>query len=359
MIAIVRLIIRIYAVLLHLYPQSFRAEFEQEMQAVFAKAVTEAAGRGGLSLVGLCLREMRDWPGTILREHLQRRNEHVSSHTNEPVTWKPASRLALLVGLALFLIPVTYGMESLMPFAIIATTIVTLMAFVLLVSIVGLFKGLPRWSLPSVGALLSVFVLYGILDALGPQMLILHNRIVTVGDEFSRFVWLGIKSGISWFTLLLTVILVVLVLAAWRRTRPFYLRIRRDWTLVSLILYGACLPTLFINFDEYRYKDLYMAIALLSLAAGAWGCLRFASSRKRLLTLLAGASLAMSSMAVGKWIILPYQNWATWFSWHPLEVERWIGPMSTLVELGWMLVVISIPALLSLLPRPAQPVSSG
>jgi len=101
-----------------------------------------------------------------------------------------------------------------------------------------------------------------------------------------------------------------------------------------------------------------MTVSLLSLAAGAWGYLRSASSRKRLLALLAGVILAMSSMTVGKWIIVPRQDWPVWFGWHPVETERWFESLRTLVEAGWMLVVISIPALLNLLPRPAQPVSS-
>ncbi len=37
------LIARVYAALLQLYPQSFRAEFGEEMRAVFADALQEAA----------------------------------------------------------------------------------------------------------------------------------------------------------------------------------------------------------------------------------------------------------------------------------------------------------------------------
>ena len=59
----VRLLSHLYAALLRLYPRSFRAEFGAEMRAVFAEAVVGAAGRGWASLVGLLLRELRDWPG--------------------------------------------------------------------------------------------------------------------------------------------------------------------------------------------------------------------------------------------------------------------------------------------------------
>ncbi len=64
-----RWIVRLYAGLLRLYPGAFRAEFGEEMLAVFADAVREAAACGGMSLAGVCLRELSDWPVNVLLEH--------------------------------------------------------------------------------------------------------------------------------------------------------------------------------------------------------------------------------------------------------------------------------------------------
>ena len=69
MSGLVRLVVRLYALLVRLYPPGFRANFSEELQAVFAKAAAEAAGRGVLSLVKVCLWELRDWPVTLVREH--------------------------------------------------------------------------------------------------------------------------------------------------------------------------------------------------------------------------------------------------------------------------------------------------
>ena len=44
------MIIRLYAALLRLYPRHFRAEFAEEMQAVFAEAIAGAARRDTASL---------------------------------------------------------------------------------------------------------------------------------------------------------------------------------------------------------------------------------------------------------------------------------------------------------------------
>jgi len=62
-------IVRLYAGLLRLYPDEFRAEFEEEMLTVFGDAVRDAAACSGQSLVGFCLRELSEWPGSVLTEH--------------------------------------------------------------------------------------------------------------------------------------------------------------------------------------------------------------------------------------------------------------------------------------------------
>ena len=55
--------------MMHLYPRIFRTEFKEEMTAVFAQAVVEAAKRGWLSVTAVFLRELRDLPPNIAREH--------------------------------------------------------------------------------------------------------------------------------------------------------------------------------------------------------------------------------------------------------------------------------------------------
>jgi len=65
-----RLIRRTFSALMRLYPQSFRAEFGEEMQAVFAAAIAKAAENGPVSLVTLCWRELSHLPVNLLREHL-------------------------------------------------------------------------------------------------------------------------------------------------------------------------------------------------------------------------------------------------------------------------------------------------
>ncbi|MBN1579711.1 MAG: sugar transferase [Anaerolineae bacterium] len=62
-------IVHLYAMMLRLYPCSFRTNFEEEMRIVFAETVAEAAVYGRMVLLAVCLQELRDWPGSLLREH--------------------------------------------------------------------------------------------------------------------------------------------------------------------------------------------------------------------------------------------------------------------------------------------------
>lgn len=59
----------IYRLLLRLYPRRFRAEFGEEMTAVFSEAIAEAAQTTRLNLLLFCWRELRDYPFSLLRQH--------------------------------------------------------------------------------------------------------------------------------------------------------------------------------------------------------------------------------------------------------------------------------------------------
>ncbi|MEK7787440.1 MAG: hypothetical protein AAB658_18720, partial [Chloroflexota bacterium] len=85
-----RVIILLYAWVLKLYPPSFRAEFADEIQAVFAKVASEAARRDVMSLARACLRELRDLPASLVREHWYalRMKGVAMNETSQPGSWK-------------------------------------------------------------------------------------------------------------------------------------------------------------------------------------------------------------------------------------------------------------------------------
>lgn len=58
-----------YGWLLRLYPPHHRAHFADEMGAVFAQALADAASQGWAAVFVLCSREVRDLPATLLTEY--------------------------------------------------------------------------------------------------------------------------------------------------------------------------------------------------------------------------------------------------------------------------------------------------
>lgn len=90
---IFRIIKLIYAALLRLYPYRFQTEFRDEMQAVFAATISDAARAGVMSAIVACLRELRDLPMNLLREHWLNYEEafmsnfHFSSDPRRSALW--------------------------------------------------------------------------------------------------------------------------------------------------------------------------------------------------------------------------------------------------------------------------------
>ncbi len=66
---IVFALIYIYHYLLRLYPADFLDQFGNEMEAVFAESISEAARVNQRTLFVFILRELRDYPSSLLRQH--------------------------------------------------------------------------------------------------------------------------------------------------------------------------------------------------------------------------------------------------------------------------------------------------
>ena len=66
-----RLALRLYRILLAFYPRAYRAEFAEEMEAVFAQELAEHH----VAPISLFWRELRDWPKLIWRAHCEARTK--------------------------------------------------------------------------------------------------------------------------------------------------------------------------------------------------------------------------------------------------------------------------------------------
>lgn len=338
-----RLILWMYALLLHLYPQPFRDEFGEEMQRVFSETLADAVPRGRAALLWVCWRELRDLPGDVLQEHWHRRKRMTEITPGVPWLDLLVPALPFLLYLAL---PIGKGLGP----SWIGAVVLLMPVVLISVLIAGLRSGMPRWSLPALGLSLASLnsILFSLVD---PNF----NPLASAPAFLRRF----LGAGFPYFGLIVLV-LMVLVATAWVKPwRPFFHRLRQDWTLLPLALYGIMPLVMFMSFDEYRGDTPYQIGMGAVWLAFLWLHLRSAQPRRRLLMLAIGITLAMGVEAVGKWMLVPSQDWPQWFAWHPVPEATLIEVTSTLYHWFWVMVVVFLPALLGILSpsRPYEPAS--
>jgi len=348
----IQILTRLYALFLNLYPQAYQVEYGEELRAVFNLAVNEAAQQGGFSLMWMSLRELRDLPGAIILAHWrERRKRRMATERGSLLTIEPGSWRETVAALAPFLLlgalPPIFSLMRLSE--IIPGWLGRVLAFglaglLLSLFIAGMIKGMPRWVLPYVGiilSILSVFVFFELVSGL-------HSVLVDRRDPW--FLRQVVYQGLLWIGMFVITLVIVLMARIAPPSRPFYWRIRRDWTLLSFALYGASLLALVLTFDDYPYDEPYIIAGMLILATGGWFYLRSPRLWQRALALFAGMTLAMAVAATGKAIIYSSSGWPHFtylFTW---QTEA----MSTVIMWGWLVMMVFAPILLNLLPRPAE-----
>ncbi|NJC98120.1 MAG: hypothetical protein FIB03_17590 [Anaerolineae bacterium] len=208
-------------------------------------------------------------------------------------------------------------------------------------SVLGLFllgsaKGLPRWFLPYLGLPLpiaSLLIFNVLLDPKWP------------GFNVPWLVSVILMEGFLWGWMALIVVVLLLISAWMPKFRPFYRRLRDDWTLLSFLLYGAAPLTLFITFDEYKNVEPFFFVSLLMLALGGWSYLRNSEPWKQFMSLYIGLALSMLTAAAGKAVLFEE-------SWPQFVSLGWENEMIyTLVTWAWLAFIMFLPYMLNLLPR--------
>jgi hypothetical protein len=369
-----QILVWIYARLLSLYPPQYRAEYGEELQIVFRLVVNEAAQRGRFSVIRLGWREMRDMPGAVIREHRrERRKRKMETKTSILPTFEPGSWREWVAAMALFLLLALTSLLSYLDLTLPPWLGSGLLLVPLLMFALGLLKGLPRWFLPYtgvIGLLLSwVFARRGTIMGINTRGGVVGSLLRRTDRLFFGLLrpsasdpWIVravYGEGELWFVLLGIAALTVLIAAACRPLRPFYSRIRDDWTLLSFGLYGATVAAVNMAFEDYPHphKQLYIFVASLILAAGAWVYLRSAHLWQRSLALFAGMTLSMAVAATGRAIL--YANPLLWPRAAPRSFTWQSEALCTVFLWGWLVAVVMAPALLRLLPQPDKPLQAG
>jgi len=201
-------------------------------------------------------------------------------------------------------------------------------------------SGWKLWVIPTVGSLVGIagiLIFQSWINFLPPlpySSSVLGKVLRVLID---RFMFFG-------HMLLLSALLVLA--AAWLPPlRPFYTGLRRDWSLLSFLLYGSMLPILIIVFDEYQGSAPYKITGLLILAVGAWVYLRRSQPGTRLYALLVAVALTMGLVGLGKYLLYPHQPWSAHTTF-----TRWWEALVPLIEGAALLVIIAVPSVLKVFP---------
>ena len=345
--------------LLRLYPPGFRSIFEDEMQIVFSQTISEASDKGALALGKVFLRELRDLPAAAFQERLLERQSggnQPSKSAAQPA--EPLTHMEMLLALAVFLVPAGFILYNSAPSPLVNKIVPPILFTLLLAgSVVGMIKRFPRWSLPYFGLVLSAIVFLFLFQGEAQRIsaLLASRFAFQPNDELSRLLLVIFWDGMVWLSLLALVAFSVLLLSRVPKFVPLVQRTLEDWTRLSYLFYGSSMLALVLTFDAYNYDADIALAALLCLAAGAWVYLRSNRPGRRFLALLAGLSLAMLVAFTGKSMLGPQFDWTAWLRISSHVDGRWLDPGQGLVGWAWMVVMIALPGLLRLLPRPRSP----
>ena len=348
-----RILRLIYRWLIRCYPAQFRAAFGEEMLVVFDESLNHGTADRLFVQAAFLGRELRDLPASVLQAYWYEKkgSKIMSSQIQE----NPVSRWALIGVTAFFIFAGTFEMIQ-MPGSITDNPVLRAILPFIFLSIVfgplvvGIFNRLPRWSMVFGGLFLGIVGIYGVFMFIDrkfePQIFGWMNRILSPHTLQSRLLWQWINQGRLWFAILITFFASAGLIALIPRFRSFTKRLWLDWTLASFMFFGASLMLFFIDFDEFQHDDWYRLGCMLAMAAGAWGYLKARDPLNRTAALLAGITVCMAIMGVGKYFLVPQQDWPVWFARHPVESERWFESLRTFGTWFWMALFIGLPGLL-------------
>lgn len=255
------LAIRVYGLLLRLYPPEFRSELGSEMQSVFTQLVGEAAS--GVDFWRLCWQELRDLPRGIIEAHrLRNRQGGIAMKPFDSRRWfgdpqtpsdemkpRPWREVWLSCGFFLiFLLIFTYTWGNILPidpaYQILTGNII---AGVLLAILVGLmvYGGIRRfqdWSLPYLGffgGLVAMFLLLAV-----------RNNQPTL--------WMAI--------VFFLMPVVVVILGKWiKPLRPIWLNLWEDPTRLGILYLGLMSLAFIFVVDDLEHENLYKSLLVLWL----------------------------------------------------------------------------------------------
>lgn len=351
---------RVYLRCLALFPAAYREEYGEELAYAIRASVEEARARGRRALIGLAWRELRDLPPALVAAHVSQwegRAMRLQAGAHLPGGPMRSSLLVPLfvpftIPLVMTLFPILLGGHALWLHRVL---VVALSLAALAIGVLGLARGFPAWTLPSVGVLLCVIwfplkwvAQAAILIVLGLVRLSGAAWTGGLSTDLVRSFWpealwgkVAQQAGLDVAFLAIAVLMaggLLLLSPSLRR------RVGRDWSSLSFLLYGMSIPYAALH-DSFRGLEPYEIAGGCLLAGGAALFVLVPRRWQRLLALTAALLLAQSLLSLGTYLVFPAQTFAT-----PDASFRLWETLRPALELPVLLSLVCLPALLALWP---------
>lgn len=338
-------LVRLYRAALGCFPQAYRREYADELLYAIRMAVLAAQAQRRLALLRLAWRELRDLPPSILRAHLDERKVQMKLQFGSHLPGGPIRLWQLLLFFLPFLLPLLAPIPALVAIPNVAQTT----GWYLFLSLEMLLLGFlavawkswrvgrfPVWALPGLGtvlffagAFLQLFVQGAVWSFVG---LPLYGGWP---EGLPQKIWMML---LVQFVFLL--VMVGAIVSLLRKVPDFRKWVRRDWTLLSFLLYGvAVLPVL--GNDEYHGLERYQVASLLILAVGAGLYLVAPKRWQRVLLLVVAVSLSPAVMSLGLYRVFPAQSWvlsgevsSQARTWEALQPLLYLSPLPIMLLLA-------------------------
>jgi hypothetical protein len=332
----INLIQALYAISVRFYPREYRLEFEHELLSVFGALAQDAASRGPVALVVFCLRELRDYPISLLQTHLEK-NRMSAFFRSAPVNFTLRGVLAFVAlfvayqvvagpvnvqmqnfGLSFFGMYVggddlrTYANTAYNFFVVLLAWFVSAVIGATLFATIFAERARLRWFiLVAVMALLPWFIPYVIFQAISggeKELAVPHLGRYFIGAE-ENLLWVGVMIA----ALLAIGVIAILLAALFQEQAGF-----RRFVLMGLaawlpLLIGDEIFALIQPASEVDIQGMLSNALLGACLAGMLGLLLLKDRRK--LPWLIAAGLVLYPVAeyllydfIYGWLVAPLFN---------------------------------------------------
>lgn len=257
----------LFKALLRLYPRDFREAFAQDMRLDFQEALADASSRGGLAAVGVCLRELGDFPATWLRlsgsDLIPEVEPFQETCKDVPGTWKAA----LAAGLPHLLFSLSIYLPTAMAYALGMTLSEhpSQVTFWILVGVILAFAwigGWPRWSSSWIGY--AMVLMLDRMAIISPPGLLAY--VLVAAWLLMAIIVLLKLARRDWLSGLLAVLPIAPMWVWWLGMEPFGSLLGKAMLFTSIGLVVCLAVALIVR--SGRWQTAVLLLLAVILAAG-------------------------------------------------------------------------------------------